>query len=181
MKRIVLPLFVLVLAVPVFSVAQARPDFTGRWVKNQQKSDVGKKPPQPMTMVIKQTATRIVIEQYQGGKSRTIAYALDGSESTTKHSEAGKNLEVEKSRARWEGNTLVIESGVTHLESRNTRDKKQVFSLSSNGKELTRVVIYSDSSGPRSTNKVVFNKQYRADGTIERGITPEESPATRNP
>jgi membrane-bound lytic murein transglycosylase MltF len=92
MKRIVLSLFVLVLAVPVVSVAQARPDFTGRWVIDP----VGKKPLQ--TMVIKHTATRIVIERYRSGESRTIAYALDGSESITKNSEAGKNLVMEKSR-----------------------------------------------------------------------------------
>jgi hypothetical protein len=154
MKRMVLSLFVLVLAVPVVLVAQVRPDFTGRWVKDQQQSTVGKKPPQPMTMVIKHTATRIVIEQYRGGESRTIAYALDGSESTAKDSEA-----VQKSRAHREGNTFVIETRITHLESGNTRDKKQVLSLSSNGKVLTWVTILGDSEGPRRTDKAVFNRQ----------------------
>ena len=157
MKRKVLSLFMLVLAVPVFSVAQARPDFTGRWVIDQQQSTVGEKPPQPMTMVIKQTAKRIVIEQYRGGESRTIAYALDGSESTTKKSELTVET-LEKSRARWEGNTLVIETGIHH-ENGNMRDKKQVLGLSNNGKVLTWMITLSDSEGPQRIDKAVFNKQ----------------------
>lgn len=106
MKRAIIVTVALaaLVAVPALSLAQAKPDFSGSWTLNQDKSD-----PAPARggvasqMTIKQTPAQLSIDRTMAQGTQTAAYKLDGTESTNTIG-AGEA----KSKAMWEGPKLVI-------------------------------------------------------------------------
>ena len=86
------------------------------------------------TLVISQTATAVTVEQQSDGQSRTIEYALDGSETTV---DLGRGtLTV---TASWDGATLVTE-GTQNIETGRGNfsiDTTERRTLSSDGETLT--------------------------------------------
>src|SRR5690349_16425546 len=102
MRRLSVLLIALALALPAAAWAQGKPDFSGSWTLNTEKSDP---PPQrggggggggrggggPQT--IKQTATTLSITTQGRGGEQTRTYNLDGSESTNKVMGRGGEME----------------------------------------------------------------------------------------
>ena len=86
------------------------------------------------TLVISQTATAVTVEQQSDGQSRTIEYALDGSETTV---DVGRGtLTV---TASWDGATLVT-AGTQSIETGRGNfsfDITERRTLSSAGQTLT--------------------------------------------
>ena len=97
---------------------------------------------------ITQTGDKLTIETKFGDQVRTSTYNLDGSESTN----AGRGGDS-KSKAHWDGATLVIE---TVNASGST--SKSVRSLSADGKTMT-VVTTSQGPNGENTRKTVYDKQ----------------------
>ena len=164
MRRVSLFVIVLALAMPIGAWAQAKPDFSGSWTLNAEKSDAppqrggggggggggGRGPGGPIT--IKQTATELSItsEGRQGPQTRT--YKLDGSVSTN----PGRGGAEVKSTAKWDGSSLVIETtqdmngtAVTSVEKRR---------LDNGGKNMiVETTITGGPNGP-TTRKTVYDK-----------------------
>ena len=155
MRRAVFAL-VLALLVSGLAAAQAKPDFSGTWALDAAKSDMGMgraaTAMRTVTLVIRQTKTRVFIERRAGDGPEIAVYNLDGSESVNQLPGGG---EV-KSTTTWAGATLVTKSVMA--TGGVTVETSDVRSLSANGKVMTL-------DGTRRTGrgevkqKLVYNKQ----------------------
>jgi hypothetical protein len=155
MRRVVLAL-VLALLIPCLAAAQAEPDFSGTWALDAAKSDMGMgraaTAMRTVTLVIRQTKTRVFIERRTGDRPEIAVYNLDGSESVNQLPNGG---EV-KSTTTWAGATLVTKSVMA--TGGVTVETSDVRSLSANGKVMTL-------DGTRHTGrgevkqKLIYNKQ----------------------
>jgi len=157
-------------AVPALTLAQAKPDFSGSWTLNQDKSDPapargggggggggrggGRGGGVASQMTIKQTPAQLSIDRAMAQGAQTAAYKLDGSESTNTMG-AGEA----KSKAMWEGSKLVITTSQT-LPGRGGGDPinvevKEVYSL--DGGALTIERTQTTPMGSQ-TRKLVYDK-----------------------
>ncbi len=154
-------------------LAQAKPDFSGTWMLDVTKSDLGSasgggpggggpgggpsRAPSPALdaqFVIKQTASELAIDQQVGGHSNVTTFKLDGSESANTGMRGGQL----KSKARWDGDRIVVESTqtMTTPSGERTLETKEVRSLAADG----TMVVERTTQTPRGTRsqKLVFKK-----------------------
>jgi hypothetical protein len=152
MKRLVLFVAVMALAVAGVAFAQAKPDFSGTWTLDAAKSDqmggggMGRGPGGPMT--ITQTANELVIERTMGDQAVKQTYKLDGSESVNAGPMGGES----KSKAAFDGNKLVIKT--VRDTPNGTMETTATYSLSADGKEMTVLNVSS-----RGERKAVYTKK----------------------
>ena len=113
MKRISVLTFLIVVAITTLAFAQAKPDFSGTWVLDDTKSNLGRVGPgakqaqmRTVTLVLKQTHDTLTIQRAVGEQKGTAVYKLDGSESTNKLPSGDET----KSRLKWVDGTLVSRS-----------------------------------------------------------------------
>jgi hypothetical protein len=151
----------LALAMPIAAWAQAKPDFSGTWTYNAEKSDPppqrggggGRGPGGPIT--IKQTATELSITSEGRQGPQTLTYKLDGSESSNEMMGRGGAMTV-KSKAKWDGSTLVIET--TRDMGGNMVTITEKRRLDNSGKEM---IVETTNPGGRNgpmTRKTVYTK-----------------------
>ena len=141
------------------AIAQLKPDFSGTWVLDLAKSDmgmgrVGAAAPgaRTVTLVITQTAARLSVERRSGPRPETAIYNLDGSESVNK---LPSGNEV-KSATKWVGATLATKSAMAIGDMRV--ETSDVRSLSADGKVMTIEVNRSTARGDVK-QRLVFHKQ----------------------
>jgi hypothetical protein len=149
MRKVALFAVVMALAVAGVAMAQAKPDFSGKWAPKVdanapagggQRGGGG-----PMT--IKQTATELTTERTMGENTVSTVYKLDGTESVNK-TQRGES----KSTAKFDGAKLVIK---TVSEGQNgPQETTATWSLSADGKEL-RITTTS----ARGENTRTYTKQ----------------------
>ena len=156
MKRVLLLALTAAAVLPFVARAQSKPDFSGTWTLDASKSDApmgrgglgGAAVAGPMTIM--QTAAEITIVR----GPQTLKYKLDGSESTNQMMGRGGAQDV-KSKARWDGARLVVETtrdfGGMSITTKETR------SLSADGKEMTIENAISTPQGDMNS-KQVFTK-----------------------
>ena len=159
MKRIAILALATAVVIPFAARAQSKPDFSGTWTMDAAKSD-----PAPQgrggggggggSVTIKQTATELSVQTEGRQGPQTMTYKLDGSESSNEQMGRGGAVTV-KSKAKWDGSTLVIES---------TRDlggmsitTKEVRRLDNGGKDM---IVESTTQTPNGEQKrkVVYTK-----------------------
>jgi hypothetical protein len=152
-------------ALPMTSWAQAKPDLSGSWKLDEAKSD-----PAPAaragggggggrggggtaaSMTITQTAAQITIDRVMGQGTQSAVYKLDGSESLNK-----MGMGEAKSKASWDGSTLVIATSQT-MQGPNgemSMTSKEVYSLV--GGILTIQTTRTTPMGEQS-RKLVYSK-----------------------
>jgi hypothetical protein len=124
---------------------QSKPDLSGTWKLNLQKSDFGPLPPPESRIdVIVQTASRIEDKVTQkaanGPRDMTMVYSTDGSETTNKF--LGQDV---KSTGKWEGDGFTIQSKLTYQEQEVTIDAK--WTAGADGKSLTEQVHFTSPQG----------------------------------
>src|SRR5919108_1375259 len=116
MKRKVGMAAALVVALAVSGYAQKKPDFSGTWTVDTEKSEPASGPsagpgggrgPGGMMgpLTIKQTADSVSIESQGRQGMQTRTYKLDGSEQEIKFGQM-----TAKAKARWDGDKIVIET-----------------------------------------------------------------------
>jgi hypothetical protein len=171
MKQVFIVALALValVAVPALSQAQAKPDFSGSWTLNNEKSDPaparggggggggrggGRGGGVAAQMSIKQTAAELSIDRTMGQGNQTAVYKLDGTESTNT-TPAGEA----KSKAVWTGSTLVITTSQM-MQGRGGGDPiavevKEVYSVT--GGALTIERTQTTPAGAM-TRKLVYDK-----------------------
>lgn len=117
------------------ALAQAKPNFTGEWKMNKEKSAYGQIPaPDSLVRTIQHDDPKITMETTQAGQAGEIksklAYTTDGKECTNTI-----NGQEVKGTAKWDGDALVIQS------KRQVQGMELTFherwSLSEDGKALT--------------------------------------------
>lgn len=145
------------------ALAQGKADFSGAWKMNVEKSDPmggggggGGAGMRDAVTTITQTATELTLVTKFGEQTRTLTYKLDGSESVNPGMRGGET----KSKVKWDGATLVIESvsNVTGPNGDMQVTSKEVRSLSADGKTMTVVSTRQGQNG-EVTQKRVYDKQ----------------------
>jgi hypothetical protein len=117
-----------------FAIAQAKPNFSGTWSLNLATSDFGPAPkPEKVTTTIEHAEPNLRVSTDitgpQGQRVTKSNYTTDGAEVTN------VNGPVEmKSKAKWDGDVLVIESKGKFQDNELTIVDK--WSLSSGGKTV---------------------------------------------
>lgn len=149
----------LVLALPVSGVAQARPDFSGTWthvssVPPNYPGSNGWGVPSP-TMVVRQNAGEIAIESGQfGSQPLKVVFKLDGSDTIwegTSSSQSGNTAVVKwRTKASWDGSRLVLYTWNTALNQ-----MRDIMSL--NGGTLT-IVRATEQPGPSTNATLTYTK-----------------------
>jgi len=110
----------LVVALAMAGYAQKKPDFSGTWTLDTEKSD-----PMPqrqgggggggggmgaVPMTIKQTADALTIERTFNGNTNSTSYTLDGTEKEIQMMGRGGQPTTAKAKAKWDGDKIVIET-----------------------------------------------------------------------
>jgi hypothetical protein len=149
MRRELMLAVMTAVVLPFAARAQTKTDFSGTWTLDAARSDApmgrggaggGRGPAGPL--VIKQTATEIVIGP--------ATYKLDGSESINE----GRGGAA-KSKAKWDGAKLVIETS-RDIQGMSITTK-EVRSLSADGKDMTVETAVSTPQGDVN-HKQVYTK-----------------------
>ncbi|WP_188759202.1 hypothetical protein [Edaphobacter acidisoli] len=149
---------------PAAATAAAQPNLSGAWKLNVAKSDFGQVPPPNSELeIIQQTATAITIaaanDSDDTGKqiyilpipiAATEASTPAGNFSTT------DDFKILSSKAQWQGATLVVDQKMNYKGSNGT--VHSVYSLSADGKTLTRQTHYSLDLGEFDVT-YIFDKQ----------------------
>lgn len=138
-------------------LAQAKPNFTGKWIMNIDKSSYGAMPtPESLTWVIEHNDPKIKIVTTQvrtmGESSTERTCTIDGSQCTEKI----RMGEVKSSTAKWDGETLLMESSADI----SGMDRKSVekVTLSTDGKTLTVTTASTTVMGTMEFESVLDKK-----------------------
>lgn len=133
--------------------AFAVPDFSGTWVLDANKSDLGtpaaKAQMSKVVLVIKQTADQLSIERSTGD---VALYNLDGSESVNSLPNGGTS----KTTMTWAGATLVGKTVSTINGTDMTMADKR--SISADGREMVLEISMQMPSGERK-QRLVYARQ----------------------
>ena len=138
------------------AMAQAKPNFTGTWKLNTDKSDFGPIPgPTSQTDKIDQQDASMKINRTQAGQrgeaTYDLTYTLDGEERS--------NLirgNAVKSKAKWNGDALDIETKLTAQDNELTITDK--WTLTDDGKSIT-IARHIVSTQGELDQKLVMVKQ----------------------
>jgi len=144
MKALMSTLFVIAAAANM-AVAADKPDFSGTWKMDADKSVFGPiPPPTAMTRKIDHKDPTIAVDEArsgaQGDMNMTMKYSTDGKETT--NSLMGNDV---KSKAAWDGKVLVISSAANFGGADVKLTDK--WTLSDDGKTLTDVETISAPQG----------------------------------
>ena len=163
-----------VLATSVGMYAQAKPDFSGKWVMDPASAPAAPPAGAPagggggrgggrgggggagfgQEFTAKQDAKMLTIDRVQGDATVSAMYNLDGSES--KNTVAGRGGQQEQvSKATWDGNKLVI---VTTINAGgNNVEQRRVLSMEG-GNLVIEQTAPGRGGGEPTTTKIVYKK-----------------------
>jgi hypothetical protein len=171
MRRTLFSAAVLVVLAGALALAQGKPDFSGTWTLDVEKSEMGGGPggggpdgrgaggrgpgrPIDAKVVIKQTPAELSLDQQVNGNSNVMTIKLDGSESVNTGMRGGQV----KSRARWDGAKLIVQTAQTMRtpDGERTIETTETRSLAPDGS----MIVERTSDTPRGTRtqKLVFKK-----------------------
>jgi hypothetical protein len=141
MRRLMSTLFVIAAAANL-AVAGDKPDFSGTWKLDLEKSLFGAAPaPAGMTRTVERKGPDIIVKQIITGPDMNVTfnYSTDGKE--TANSFMGTDF---KSKANWDGNALVIHNDLgagPQVKSTN------LWTLSDDGRIFTDVLSIKSPEG----------------------------------
>jgi hypothetical protein len=153
---VLLPLLMSV-SILVHGQQSAKPNLSGTWVFDAQKSLLQDPPPTSMTFQIDQHDPHVRLSRTQvyGGKSDTwtLDTVTDGQKEVVQH----LALYTTHTRMYWDGDALVLDEKITASDgSKATNTVK--YSLADDGKTLLGIETAVTPVG-KATNKWVYEKQ----------------------
>jgi hypothetical protein len=132
--------------------AQTKPDFSGTWKMNREKSKFERGGPDAILTKIDHKepafAENWTVSTPDGERSLQAKYTTDGKE--TEQEVMGR---MAKTSAKWDGDALVIE-----FKSEEGFFKRKI-TLSADGKTITKIVTQSPRDGEQTEDTVIFEKQ----------------------
>ena len=152
MKTLTSALFVIAAAANM-ATAGDKPDFSGTWKLDIEKSVFGPlPPPAAMTRTISQKGSEITVEQAMTGPDMNITfrYSTDGKE--TANSFMGTDF---KSKTEWDGKVLVIHNDFGAGSPVNSTDR---WTLSEDGKTYTDVLSIHSPDGEVEITQVLMKQ-----------------------
>jgi hypothetical protein len=151
MKKLMSTLFVIAAAAGM-AMAADKPDFSGNWKADLDKSTFGPQgPPPSLTSKVMHKDPELSVETTTGDQVTTMKYSTDGKE--TVNSMMGNEM---KSKAVWEGKVLVVNSTVDFGGAAVKLVAR--YSLSEDGKTLTQALAIASPQGDFDMN-IVMTKQ----------------------
>ena len=163
MKRTPALSLLMILAVAAIAFAQGTTDFSGTWVLDPDKSEMGqlrpggrRAPMHTVTLVIKQTRDTLTIQRSMGKNQEVAVFKLDGSESVNKLPSGNEARTVMK----WSGAALVgkTTTKMGNAEGGATVEMNEVRSLSPDGRVMTLSITRKTPRG-EVKQTLVYNKQ----------------------
>jgi hypothetical protein len=144
----------------VGAYAQAKPDFSGKWVREAPAEGGGGGGGRGggggfgMENTIKQDAKTLTIEYMAGGQNPTpvkLVFNLDGSASTNKMTGRGGEATDQVSKATWDGAKISI------VTTTPNGDVKRVISMEGANMVIESTIPGREGGAP-TTNKAVYKK-----------------------
>lgn len=143
--------------------ATAKPDFTGTWQLNLEKSDYDQvPPPQDEVLVFAKTGSTFTVattsDNERGKEVYTLPFATDGTETPTPTGTFANTatLQYLSTKGEWQGSSLVLSQKIMYQDSPGTL--KSVLTLSPDGKTLTCAMHISVNQGEFDTTAVYDKK-----------------------
>ena len=157
-----------VAAAPAAQAPAVKPDLSGTWTLNLEKSNFDQvPPPQDETIAFSHTGPTYSIattsNNERGKEVYTLPFTTDGSETATPKGIFADtaSLQYLSTKGEWEGASLVLTQKIIYQSGAGSL--KSTFTLSADGKTLTRVMHISVDQGEFDTTSV-FDKQPAAAG-----------------
>lgn len=143
--------------------ATAKLDLTGTWKLDLDKSNYDQvPPPSDEILTFAQTGPTFTIattsDNERGKEVYTLPFASDGSETPTPKGvfDDTATLQYLSTKGEWQGSTLVLTQKIIYQSNPGTL--KSIFTLSADGKTLTRAMHISVDQGEFDTTSV-YEKQ----------------------
>lgn len=162
-RKILVSIFVIAAMTYVSTIVFAKPDFTGSWMLNKDKS-IGLQPGMDMSVTIKQEGDKLEVETkvvttQQGEQVIKETFMLDGKEmdfTPQQPKSKGKRTGVWLPR----GNGILISDTITTETDKGTvvTQMERKWIISPDGKELITDRYVEDANGARIPVRRVFNK-----------------------
>jgi hypothetical protein len=151
-KRFLLTICALVGFAAGMGQAHAKPNFTGDWKLNSDKSNFGPMPaPTSMSMKIDHTDPKMKVATSQSGAQGDMNFELNYLTDGTETTNTVGPMEA-KSVAKWEGEALVIDTKLNAGGSDITMKSK--WTLSEDGKLLTNAAHLTTPQGEMDLTQV---------------------------
>lgn len=140
-----------------------KPDLSGTWTLNLEKSNYDQvPPPQDETIVFSHNGSTYSIattsDNERGKEVYTLPFTTDGNETPTPKDTFSNTatLQFLSTKGEWDGSSLVLTQKINYQSGSGSL--KSTFTLSPDGKTLTRVMHISVDQGEFDTT-AVFDKQ----------------------
>lgn len=141
------------------SPAPAKPNLTGTWVFDAQKSALKVPPPTSMTLQITQNDPQISFARTQVYGDQSFNWKLDADTGGQKEVEEKQPGYTTASRVYWQGNALIIDQKITASDGTKINDTV-TYTLEDGFNTLQAVERQTTVGGKGSTtNKWVYDKK----------------------
>jgi hypothetical protein len=156
---VVLLLALIAMAAAVEAQTAAKPNLSGTWVFNAQKSALKVPAPSSMQLTIVQNDPQVQLARTQVYGDQSFKWDLDIVADGQKEVVQNSPAYTANVRAYWQGNALVVDQKITAPDGTKATDQI-AYSLSGDGKML-EAVEHEATVGAKgaTTNKWVYEKQ----------------------
>jgi len=153
-----LPLLFLI-SVFVHGQEASKPDFSGKWIFNAQKSTLQDPAPSSMTLYIDEHDPSVRFSRTQVYGDKTDTWSLDARTDDEREIVQHAPLYTSRIRVYWDGDALVLDEKIIAGDGSKATNMVR-YTLEAGGKTLVGVENEKTPVG-KSTNKWVYDKQPR--------------------
>lgn len=160
MTRSLTPIVLLLAGIAAYGQAtQSKPNLTGTWIFDSQKSALKMTGPATMTLQIDQNDPNIAFARTQTYGDQNYSWKLDAIADGQKETVDTSNGMTTNSKVYWQGNALVLDQKITASDGTKV-DDVVTYSLENGGNTLLAVERQTVVGGKGSTtNKWVYEKK----------------------
>ncbi|MGA2369668.1 MAG: hypothetical protein ACLPPV_09905 [Candidatus Korobacteraceae bacterium] len=138
--------------------SQSKPNLSGTWVFNAQKSALKWTPPASMTLQIEQNDPQVTLSRTQVYGDKSYDWKLDILADGQKEVVQNSGLYTANIRMYWQGNSLVLDQKITASDGTKATDQV-TYSLSGDGNMLQAIEHQATAGSKSTTSKWVYERQ----------------------